>query len=99
MAAWLAEPGRVIHREFPFLWLEGKDCFEGVMDLAAYAPDESAWQVIDWKTNRLGPGGSAALLEMYRAQIEAYARAIGKMLSIEVKGSLYLTATGEWLPY
>jgi ATP-dependent exoDNAse (exonuclease V) beta subunit len=99
LAAWLAEPGRLIHREFPFLWLEGKDCFEGVMDLAVYTPAESAWQVIDWKTNRFGPGGSTALLETYRGQIEAYVRAVGKMLSVEVKGSLYLTASGEWLPY
>jgi ATP-dependent exoDNAse (exonuclease V) beta subunit len=99
LAKWLAEPGRLIQVELPFLWREtGKEtCFEGVMDLAVYTESESAWRVIDWKTNRLGPAGSDGLVEVYRGQINAYVRALREMLSAEVRGSLYLTQTGEWV--
>ena len=97
LAAWLREPGRVIHRELPFLWLkDAQTCLEGVMDLAVYTPGESAWQVIDWKTNR--PAQDVILTDVYRGQIGAYIEALQKMLPGEVKGSLYLTASGEWIP-
>jgi ATP-dependent exoDNAse (exonuclease V) beta subunit len=100
LARWLAEPDRLIQVELPFLWREtGEEaCFEGVMDLAVYTGSESAWRVIDWKTNRIGPTGSDGLVEIYRGQIQAYARALREMLAVEVRGSLYLTQTGEWVP-
>jgi ATP-dependent exoDNAse (exonuclease V) beta subunit len=98
LARWLAEPGRLVQVELPFLWREvDGPCLEGVMDLAVYTESESVWHVIDWKTNRIGATGSAGIVEVYRGQIEAYVRALGKMLSVEVRGSLYLTQTGEWL--
>ena len=99
LAQWLAEPGRLIQVELPFLWREtGRQaCLEGVMDLAVYSESESAWRVIDWKTNRLGSAGSAGLIEVYRGQLEAYVRALRAMLGVEVRGSLYLTQTGEWV--
>jgi len=92
--------GRLIQVELPFLWRETGQtgegaCLEGVMDLAVYTESESAWRVIDWKTNRLGPMGSGGLVEIYRGQICAYARALREMLSAEVRGSLYLTQTGS----
>jgi len=97
LAAWLAEPGRAIHREIPFLWREVEGiCLEGVIDLAVYTPGDGSWEVIDWKTNRPGRGGSGELVETYRGQVEAYVRALGRLLATEVKGSLYFTATGEW---
>jgi ATP-dependent exoDNAse (exonuclease V) beta subunit len=68
------------------------------MDLAVYSPREAEWQVIDWKTNKIAPGGGQAIVEIYREQIRAYVRALKEMLSAEVRGSLYLTQTGEWLP-
>jgi ATP-dependent helicase/nuclease subunit A len=99
LARWLAEPGRIIHRELPFLWPETEQtCLEGIMDLAVYTPGAGDWHVIDWKTNRLGPEGSAACVATYSDQINAYVRALRQMLSADVKGSLYLTATGEWIP-
>ena len=99
LARWLAEPGRLIQVELPFLWRKtGEEaCLEGVMDLAVYTESESAWRVIDWKTNRIGPAGSGGLVEIYRGQIGAYVRALREMLSAEVRGSLYLTQTGEWV--
>jgi ATP-dependent exoDNAse (exonuclease V) beta subunit len=99
LGRWLARPGRLVQVEIPFLWREtDQPCLEGVMDLAVYAEDESAWRVIDWKTNRVGSAGSNGLVEMYRGQIEAYVSVLRKMLSAEVRGSLYLTRTGEWVP-
>jgi ATP-dependent exoDNAse (exonuclease V) beta subunit len=99
LAQWLATPGRLIQVELPFLWLErGQNvCLEGVMDLAVYTADESAWRVIDWKTNRPGAAGSAGLIEIYRGQIDAYVRALRAMLPGEVRGSLYLTPTADWV--
>ncbi|MCE0499589.1 MAG: UvrD-helicase domain-containing protein [Methylacidiphilales bacterium] len=98
LATWLAEPGRLIQVELPFLWHEpDRQCIEGVMDLAVFTPAESAWRVIDWKTNHLGPEGGAGVVEIYRGQIRAYVRALREMLSAEVRGSLYLTQSGEWI--
>jgi ATP-dependent exoDNAse (exonuclease V) beta subunit len=98
LARWLAQPGKLIQAEMPFLH-PGPDetIIEGVMDLAVYSPDESAWRVIDWKTNRIGPDGSAALVAIYRDQIRAYVRVLRDLLAAEVRGSLYLTQSGEWI--
>ena len=100
LARWLAEPGRLIQVELPFLWRDGgrETLLEGVMDLAVFTANESAWHVIDWKTNRVGSAGGAGLVDIYRGQIEAYVRALREMLSAEVRGSLYLTQSGEWIP-
>jgi ATP-dependent exoDNAse (exonuclease V) beta subunit len=95
LAARLREPGLVIHRELPFLWpKDTARCLEGVMDLAIFAPEKSAWEVIDWKTNR---PGDEDLVEVYREQLAAYVEAMRSMLRLPVAGSLYLTATGRWL--
>ena len=97
LARWLATPGRIVQAELPFLWPETPlSCLEGVMDLAVLTQADGVWNVIDWKTNRVGAAGSAGLVETYRGQIEAYVRALRQMLSAEVRGSLYLTQTGEW---
>lgn len=99
LVRWLAEPGRLIQVEIPFLWGKmDQTCVEGVIDLAVYTSSELAWRVIDWKTNQLGPEGGAGLVEIYRGQILAYVQVLREMLSAEVKGSLYVTQTGEWLP-
>jgi ATP-dependent exoDNAse (exonuclease V) beta subunit len=99
LAQWLAGPGRLVQRELPFLAREENESWlEGVIDLAVFDSTESVWQVIDWKTNRPGPGGGEAVVQIYREQILAYVRALKKMLSAEVRGSLYLTPSGEWIP-
>jgi ATP-dependent exoDNAse (exonuclease V) beta subunit len=97
LAVRLREPGLVIHRELPFLWPKSaRECREGVMDLAIYAPEKSEWEVIDWKTNK---SGGEELAEIYRGQIEAYVEALRGMLQMPVRGSLYITASGRWLPF
>ena len=98
LAKWLAEPGRLVQIELPFLWLEkGRPCLEGVMDLAVYTQSEATWQVVDWKTNRVDHAGSQGLVQIYKEQIRAYVRAVREMLGAQVRGSLYLTQTGEWV--
>jgi ATP-dependent exoDNAse (exonuclease V) beta subunit len=94
LAAWLATPGLIVHRELPFLWPAEDRCLEGVMDLAVYAPDQARWAVIDWKTNRIDAAG---LVAIYREQVAAYVEALRTLLGLPVTGSLYLTATGEWI--
>jgi ATP-dependent exoDNAse (exonuclease V) beta subunit len=95
LATRLRESGLIIHRELPFLWPKNAgECLEGVMDLAIYVPAESAWEVIDWKTNQ---SGGDELEEIYRGQLAAYAEALRGMLQMPVRGSLYLTASGKWL--
>jgi ATP-dependent exoDNAse (exonuclease V) beta subunit len=98
LARWLAQPGKLIHAEIPFL-CPGPDqtIIEGVIDLAVFSPGESAWRVIDWKTNHVGPEGNTKLIDIYRDQIRAYVRVLRDLLSAEVRGSLYLTQTGEWV--
>jgi ATP-dependent exoDNAse (exonuclease V) beta subunit len=99
LAQMLAEKSSIVQREWPFLLLEeNQNCVEGVIDLAVYSARDSSWQVIDWKTNRVVGGESAALVDIYRGQIAAYVRALRKLLSAEVRSSLYITQTGEWLP-
>ncbi len=99
LAAWLEEPGRIVQVEWPFLFPGGDGgCLEGVMDLAVLSPGEGTWHIIDWKTNRVGAGGAAGVVDIYREQIRAYVKALREMLGTEVKGSLYLTQTGAWEP-
>ena len=98
LAAWLEESGRVVHSEVPFLWREKEEQYlEGIIDLAVFTAEEGTWQVIDWKTNLPGQKSSADLVETYRGQIRAYVQSLEQMLSAQVKGSLYLTSSGDWI--
>jgi ATP-dependent exoDNAse (exonuclease V) beta subunit len=99
LAAWLARPGQLVQVEWPFLSPgTGDVCVEGVIDLAVFSPGEGTWQVIDWKTNRVGAEGGAGIVDIYRGQIRAYMEALSGLVATPVTGSLYLTQTGEWLP-
>jgi ATP-dependent exoDNAse (exonuclease V) beta subunit len=98
LSRWLEGPDLLIHPELPFLWPESDEqCLEGVIDLAVFSPSEESWQVIDWKTNRLPAEGGDAVAALYRPQVEAYTRALRTLAPGEVRGSLYLTGSGEWL--
>ena len=41
--------------------------------------------------------GGAGLVDIYRGQIRAYVKVLREILSAEVRGSLYLTQSGDWL--
>ena len=67
---------------------------QGVVDL--FFEEDGALVVLDFKTDRIAPGGEASRAETYRAQLETYAAAISRVLGLPVKEKLlYFFATGE----
>lgn len=72
--------------ELPFCTYEKKDgeadtLINGVMDLVYQKDDE--WYIVDYKTNANGKG----LDEKYRTQLEAYEKALEKLVGKKPKGS------------
>ncbi len=82
-------------REFKFsLLVPARDCFpeaeageevllQGVID--AWFGDERGVTVLDFKSDRIRPGGEAARGEEYRPQLEAYSRALAQILGRPVQ--------------
>ncbi|EDY21675.1 UvrD/REP helicase [Chthoniobacter flavus Ellin428] len=91
----LAGPGTLAHAEMPFLWaMSERECLDGIIDLAVYDRQAHRWTILDWKTNRVPPSRSH-----YLPQLSAYWKAASEMLHTPVAAGLYITATGQWLPY
>jgi ATP-dependent helicase/nuclease subunit A len=51
---------------------------QGIIDMLVETPD--GLLVVDFKTDRIGPGDVAARVESYRGQVELYAKAAGEIL-------------------
>lgn len=67
---------------------------QGVVDCAFETPEGLV--VVDFKTDRLRPGEERARAEYYRAQLEAYAAALSRVLQRRVtERILYFFATGR----
>ena len=99
-ARLLTAPGVVAHAEMPFLWaMNGRECLEGIIDLAVFDPAAGSWLIVDWKTNRRTVEDLPQLGAHYLPQLSAYWRAVGAMLGGPVAAGLYSTATGRWLRY
>ena len=99
-ARLLTAPGVVAHAEMPFLWaMSGRECLEGIIDLAIFDPAAGSWLIVDWKTNRKSADELPGLSEHYLPQLSAYWKAATAMLGVPVAAGLYSTATGRWLPY
>ncbi|MFP4541271.1 MAG: PD-(D/E)XK nuclease family protein [Opitutales bacterium] len=82
----------------PFLSanMSAKIGYEGYIDLLAVHAGTGAWQVVDWKTDRLpGPDPAAALREAYAPQVAVYAAALGASTGREGRCLLYSTVSGE----
>jgi ATP-dependent helicase/nuclease subunit A len=100
LAKYLARPAIVTHTELPFLWrMNNRSCVEGVIDLLLVDPATGSALLIDWKTNRMTPAGTADLQQRYRPQIAAYWKAVSEMTKLEVTAGIFATATGAFLPY
>ncbi|MEY2548646.1 MAG: nuclease superfamily, partial [Verrucomicrobiota bacterium] len=100
LAEYLARPAIVTHTELPFLWrMNNRSCVEGVIDLLLIDPAAGSVLLIDWKTNRIAPAGTADLQQRYRPQIAAYWKAVSEMTKLEVTAGICATATGAFLPY
>ena len=99
-ARLLTTPGVVAHAEMPFLWaMSGRECLEGIIDLAVFDPAAGSCLIVDWKTNRRSADELPGLSEHYLPQLSAYWKAATAMLGVPVAAGLYSTATGRWLPY
>ena len=93
-----------VYREYRFALLapaalydaeaEGEELLlQGVVDCAFETPEGLA--VVDFKTDRIAPGGEAERAELYRGQIEAYSLALTQVLERPVAERwLVFLATG-----
>jgi ATP-dependent exoDNAse (exonuclease V) beta subunit len=88
--AW--NPGEIeleVLREHPFAIRDGDEILSGAIDrlvLIKRAGQLLAADILDFKTDELPPNDSAAVAartDFYRPQMEAYCRAVGKLLQIE----------------
>jgi len=99
-APFLTAPGILAHAEMPFLWaMSERECLDGIIDLATYDQAANRWTILDWKTNRVPSGGTAALRAHYLPQLSAYWKAASEMLHAPIAAGLYSTELGRWLPY
>lgn len=90
----------VVHPEMPFYWnVDRLTCLEGIIDLALFVPATDRWLIVDWKTNRVGPGGASKLRERYRAQLAAYWKAVTQITKMPVDAGIFSSAAGAFLRY
>lgn len=86
--------------EFPFAWsLDEHRCVEGLIDLLVLDANGRRSLLLDWKTNRIGPGEEESLRQRYRPQIAAYWKAIREITKYKVQAGIFTTATGKFVPY
>ena len=79
-----------IHRELPILWKHDARLIRGKVDLLAKTP--KGYWLIDYKTNRVGPGGVTRVADLYKLQMILYAIGIKKLTGkLPFRSSLYLT--------
>ncbi|MBE6970916.1 MAG: helicase-exonuclease AddAB subunit AddA [Ruminococcaceae bacterium] len=110
LAVFLASPlaERIRHdgqalREYPFTLLVNADDYmgevegeelllQGVVDCCFH--EDGKLVVVDFKTDRIRPGEEAQRAAVYRGQLDAYSKALEKILQSEVKEKiLYFFAT------
>ncbi len=98
----LVDAGALFQSELPFahaIAAEPPIWVEGILDLLVLRRDGSAW-IVDWKTDRLREGESAAellarLRETYASQLGAYAAAIQAAGTQVTRQTIYSTALGS----
>ncbi|MBM3308567.1 MAG: PD-(D/E)XK nuclease family protein, partial [Candidatus Eisenbacteria bacterium] len=86
-----AASGRAF-REVPFCVASGGGIVEGRSDLVFEEPEGLV--VVDYKSDTLTEGGAAELVERYRGQAEAYARALSQAIGKPVKEAVLLFLRG-----
>jgi ATP-dependent helicase/nuclease subunit A len=70
---------------------------QGVID--AYFKENGKYVIVDYKTDRVGRGGGAALAKKYRIQLLYYRRAVEQILEVPIGGMiLYSTGLGREIP-
>jgi ATP-dependent exoDNAse (exonuclease V) beta subunit len=100
LALYLDARSAVFHGEFPFGWRLNEHVFiEGFIDLLVVDHEAERCLLLDWKTNRIKPGGEAKLRDRYRPQIAAYWQAVREITKYEVHAGIFATATGQFCEY
>ena len=85
---------RRLYREQPFviqrsaavlddLWQGETVLVQGIID--AYFIEDDEIVLVDYKTDKVSPGGEQDLIDLYHIQLEDYAAALGRMLQKKVK--------------
>ena len=104
---FLAAPADRRYREMPFL--VALDCHaldpalpageksilvQGIID-CLWQEDDGQWVLVDYKSDRIGPGQTHLILERYGGQIKLYRYAVEQILGQPVKESwFYLVTSG-----
>ena len=61
---------------------------QGIID--AYFIEDDEIVLVDYKTDKVSPGGEQDLIDLYHIQLEDYAAALERMLQKKSKGNIYL---------
>ncbi|MFQ5413885.1 MAG: UvrD-helicase domain-containing protein [Phycisphaerae bacterium] len=91
LAVAIGDAGRAYRREFPYIAAETPDLFDptvgdlpddyllvrGIVD--GILPVDGGIEIVDFKTDAVGPGALADRAERYRMQMNLYARAVSRM--------------------
>ncbi len=86
--------GRKFYRELPFLFNDGGQLIQGVLDLLIDTPDGA--EIVDYKTGEITPDRRAA----YKLQLDVYARAVETVLKKSVaRKSVFLIRDAEFLEF
>ena len=68
----------VLACEMPFSFAQEGIVTSGVIDLLLKKADGTVW-ALDYKTDRVHPGGEGKILEKYRPQLAVYSQAVQKL--------------------
>jgi len=92
-AAKVLAGSEILGRELPFLFAREGAVVRGRMDLLCRRRGRLV--VVDFKTDRLGPGEAASRSESYREQGNAYAEAVSRALKEPCDFEVVFLRTGE----
>lgn len=90
----LALPAHQIYDDLP--QTDEKVLVQGIIDCLWY---HDGWNILDYKSDRVPPGGREEIIARYQGQLALYSYAVAVIYRQRVKGAyLYLFDTGEVVP-